>query len=86
MKVIAKPIDMVAWFDRDGLPHPVKFKIEKEKSEDVKKIDRILNREKQKLAGNEVIVYTCQSIFNNDLKIYEIKYELNYCRWILFKI
>jgi hypothetical protein len=26
MNIIAKPIDMVCWFEETGMPHPVRFK------------------------------------------------------------
>ncbi|HCQ88944.1 MULTISPECIES: hypothetical protein [unclassified Clostridium] len=85
MKVVAQPIDMVAWFDSDGEIHPVKFRIVDETTE-VVKINKIICKEKEKLAGNLMIIFRCQSIINNKEKIYEIKYDLNSCKWILFKI
>lgn len=39
MKVIAKPIDTVAWFDKDGV-HPVRFKFESEDGNAVIKLTR----------------------------------------------
>lgn len=87
MKIVAKPIDMVAWFDKFGNPNPVRFRIEEENSEQTTiKVDRILQRAKEKLAGNQMIVFQCQSYINGLDKIYELKYELSTCRWILFKI
>lgn len=87
MKVVAKPIDVVAWFTKDGIPHPVKFRIEKnDSSYTVIKIDRILYSEKEKLAGNHMILFKCQSAINGIQKVFEIKYELSTMKWILFKI
>lgn len=87
MKVVAKPIEMVAWFTEDGVPNPVRFRI---KSDDrlmsVIKIDRVVFREKEKLAGNSMIVFRCQSIINNMDRTYELKYEVNTCKWMLYKI
>ncbi|WP_291579889.1 hypothetical protein [Clostridium sp. UBA6640] len=85
MKVVAQPIDMVAWFDSDGEIHPVKFRVVNETTE-VVKINKVIYREKEKLAGNLMIIFRCQSNINNREKIYEIKYDLNSCKWILFKI
>lgn len=43
MKVIVKPIEMVAWFTRDGSSNPVRFRIlYKDESESVIKINRIV--------------------------------------------
>ncbi len=87
MKVIAKPIEMIAWFEEDGTPNPVRFKIVKEDgSNSVIKIDRVICKDKEKLAGNEMIIFRCQSIINGLERLFEIKYELRTCKWILFKI
>lgn len=87
MKVVARPIEMVAWFDKFGNPNPVRFRMTEEGDEQITiKIDRILQRAKEKLAGNNMIVFQCQSCINGLEKVYELKYELSTCKWILFKI
>lgn len=87
MKVIAKPIDMVAWFTKDGNPNPVRFRFEKDdESFETIKIDKIMYRSVEKLAGNNMLVYRCQSQINGTVRTYEIKYELSTCKWILFKM
>lgn len=87
MKIVAKPIETVVWFDEGGIPHPVRFRI---KAEDdsyiIIKIDKIIEREIEKLAGNDMIVFRCQRTIDDTLNLYEIKYEVGTCRWILFKI
>ncbi len=66
MKVVRKEIDVLCWFDQQGYPNPVRFRIiDETKSQQVIKIDKVVTREFEKL-----IV---------------IKYELESCRWILFK-
>ncbi len=87
MKVVAKPIAMVCWFEKTGVPHPVRFKVaEDDESEKVIKIDKVITVDKEKLAGNPMLVFTCESEINGHLKPYEIKYEINTMKWILFKI
>lgn len=87
MKVIAKQIEMVAWTDTKGNINPVRFKITNEdKSNSVVKIDKVICVEKEKLAGNNMLAFKCQSVINGLDKLYEIKYELSSCSWILFKI
>lgn len=87
MKVIAKPIDVVSWTDTKGNINPVRFKIiNKDESISVVKIDKVICVDKEKLAGNNMLVFKCQSIINGSDKLYEIKYELSSCRFILFKI
>jgi hypothetical protein len=85
MKVVAKPIEMVAWFDKDGL-HPTRFKIEGKDGAVVVKIGRVIKKDLEKFAGNPMLVFTCESEINGQVKPYEIKYEINTMKWILFKI
>lgn len=85
MKVVAKPIDMVAWFDSDGI-HPSRFKIKGKEGDVVVKIEKIIKKDSERLAGNPMVVFTCESEINGQLKPYEIKYEINTMKWILFKI
>ena len=85
MKVVAKQIDMVAWFYKDGL-HPTRFKIEGKERDVVVKIGRVVKKDTEKLAGNPMLVFTCESEINGQLKPYEIKYDINKMKWILFKI
>lgn len=87
MKILAKPVDMVCWFEKTGAPHPVRFKVTGEdESEKVIKVDRILHKDKEKLAGNEMLIFRCQSVINNQRKLFELKYELRTCKWILWKM
>lgn len=86
MKVVAKPIDMVASFDKKGIATPIKFRIEENDSYHVIKIDKVINRKSERLAGNPMLIYTCQGEVHNYEKIFEIKYDVSSCRWILFKI
>ncbi len=87
MKIVAKSIEMVAWFSKDGIPHPVRFRISNEdETVSVIKVDKVIFREKEKIAGNNMLVFRCQSRIYGEEKIYEIKYDIITCKWILFKI
>lgn len=87
MKVINKKIDIICWFDKDGNPKPLRFRIsDKDGINNVIKIDNILTVSSEKLAGNQMLVFECQGIINGILKRFVIKYELSTCKWILFKI
>jgi hypothetical protein len=85
MKVVAKPIEMVAWFNKDGI-HPTRFKIEGKDGSTTIKIGRVIKKDLEKLAGNPMLIFTCESEINGQLRQYVIKYETNTLRWILFKI
>lgn len=87
MKVIRREIDIICWFDKEGNPKPLRFKIsDKDGINNVIKINDIISSSKEKLAGNQMIVFECQGFINGLLKRFVIKYELSTCKWILFKI
>ncbi|HEY5524594.1 MAG TPA: hypothetical protein VIK26_04555 [Clostridium sp.] len=87
MKIIAKEIEMISWTNTDGKINPIKFKIEnKDESISVIKIDKVITIDKEKLAGNNMLVYKCRGVIKGSERVYEIKYELNTCKWILFKL
>jgi len=87
MKVVAKPIEVISMTDIKGNITPLRLRIENEdESVQVIKIDKIIDRVHEKLAGNTKLVFTCQSLIGNIEKRYEIKYEIETCKWVLFKI
>jgi len=87
MKIIAKPIKVVSWTDTNGKINPVRFEIaNKDESISVVKIDKVISVENEKLAGTLMRVYTCQSVIKGSERIYELKYELGTCKWILYKL
>lgn len=86
MKIIMQPIEMVARFNEHGIPRPVKFKARFEGVPIVISIDKIILKTEEKLAGNPMIIFRCQSAINGLLKVFEIKYELSTCKWFLYKM
>ena len=87
MKVIRKEIDVLCWFDKEGTPHPLRFRLtDEEGSNTVIKIDKVIKQDLEKLAGNKMIVFTCQGVIHNQLKPFVLKYEVDTCKWMLFKI
>jgi len=87
MKVVAKPIEMISYTKSNGEINPIRFRLQIE-NEAVKviKIDRVVTKENEKLAGNNMIVFKCKSLIDGIERLFEIKYELSTCKWILFKI
>lgn len=82
-----KPIDMIAWFTREGLPTPIRFRVEQPYEEPaVVNISRVIDRKEEKLAGNPIIIFTCQSLIQGTEKLYEVHYELRTCRWYVYKM
>ena len=81
MKIYMRPVEMIAWFDFDK-PRPIKFKL----GDKVLKVEQVINFCEEKLAGNSMIVYRCQSEMNGKLKPFGLRFELQTCKWFLFKI
>ncbi|SMC29583.1 hypothetical protein SAMN02745134_03945 [Clostridium acidisoli DSM 12555] len=87
MKVVAKPIEVISYTDDKGELRPIRFRLQMDdESVKVIKIDKIIVKNIEKLAGNPMFVFQCQSLIDGIQKQFEIKYELQTCKWILFKI
>ncbi len=82
MKVVMAPIEMIAWFDIPGTPRPIRFRHEGK----VVKVEMIIRISEEKLAGNRMKVYECQSEVHGLMKQFQLKYELSSCKWFLYKI
>ncbi len=87
MKIVSKPIEMIAWFKEKKIPEPLRFRL---KNDDhsylIIKVHKILEIREEKLAGIRSYVYHCQSTVHNTEKIYELKFIIGECKWILYKI
>jgi len=78
---------MISYTTKDGDISPVKFRISDDRKENrVVRIDRIISRKEEKLAGNRMLVFTVQSIINGTECLYEMKYEFSTGKWFLYKI
>lgn len=86
MKVLMKPIQMIAWFTEAGKPNPVKFKFAYGDDCITIKVGKVITVEEEKIAGNRMYLYKCQSFIDDTEKLYELKYEINTCKWFLFKL
>ena len=87
MKVLALPIEVVSYTDDKGSIRPIRFRMQiEDEPMQVIKVDQVIVKEVEKLAGNDMLVFKCQSLIDNAMKLFEIKYELKTCRWILYKI
>ena len=45
MKILMKPIEMIAWFTKEGVPNPVRFKLDGM----VSKVDQVTSKSEEKL-------------------------------------
>lgn len=86
MKVIAKPIQMVASFDDRGAVRPIKFRWNHDGVNQVIQVDQILCQQAQKIAGTPMLLFDCHSVVEDQLVYYQLKYDVTANTWILFKI
>lgn len=87
MKVVNIPIDMISKTTKEGVVTPVKFRmIDTDESWLEVKVDQVITREFDRSAGNKMWVYNCQSSIHGILKPYQLKMEIDTCKWVLFKI
>jgi len=82
MKVYMTPIEMIAWFDSLGTPRPIRFRHDG----NVVKVEQIIKLSEEKIAGNRMKIFECQSQIHGQLKRFELKYEMSTCKWFLFKM
>ncbi len=85
MKVVAKPVDMLALFDVAGRIHPIRFRLEEDENI-VIKVDEVFSRSFEKKAGIPVYIFDCISNIQGESKAYQLKYEIEESKWMLFKI
>lgn len=87
MKTLAKAIEMISWTEESGRIHPVRFKIESATGEKlVYAILRVHTMELDRIAGNKLYRFICEIELNQTLRLCELRYEIETCRWYLFKL
>jgi hypothetical protein len=78
---------MICKTDELGIMQPLKFKIlGKNGDTQIYEILRVIKADLEKLAGNKMMKFECEIRLNEKPKLCEIKYELDTCKWILFKM
>ena len=82
MKTQMTPIEVLAHFDLTGTPHPIRFKL----ADETIRIEQVVSVTEEKLAGNRMMIFRCQSENGGELRPFEIKFEINTCKWFLWKM
>lgn len=59
-----------------GKPMPARFKY----GNQVFDVEQVLDISEEKLAGNRMKIYSCQSEIDGELKRYDLKFELQTCK------
>ncbi|MCX7773365.1 MAG: hypothetical protein N2376_09670 [Clostridia bacterium] len=87
MKVLMKSVDMICLSSSDGNIKPLKFRFQEGNQESrIIKIDRILDKKEEKLAGNRMLIFTVQSVLDGVERVFEMKYETQTFKWYLYKL
>jgi hypothetical protein len=86
LKIIEKPVEVVAWYTKEGIMNPIRFRIIDDEETKVIKINKILKRDRYKIEGKEVVILRCRSEIGGIQKNFELKFEIASCIWKLYKI
>lgn len=79
-----KSIKVIAMFNSEGPPVPIKFKVENKDDESmVIKIDKIIQTDLNRFAGNKMYKYKCETYIFDKSKLFTLAYELDTCKWFL---
>ncbi len=78
MKIINKPIKVMAIFNADGKIEPVKFWYE----DMTIRVEKVMKTYIEKLYGKTNIIFVC---LHNGKDIYELKYEVDSNTWYMHK-
>ncbi len=86
MKVVAKPIEVLAVFSTDGNIRPYRFRVESQNHMQMIRVDRVICVEEERVAGIHAIHFDCRSRIDDQEVMYQLRYQTHDRRWILFKI
>ena len=87
MKMLRKPVEAIVLFDLEGNLVFVRSRHLDDRSELITvKVDRVIKRELDKFAGNRMLKFTCQTRIGNQIKPFELRFEIDTSRWYLYKI
>lgn len=79
-----KAVDMLAWFDTEGSPSPIRFRTQTPINENIViRIEKINNKQISNKAGNYIIRFDCSVIVDNAYRDIQIMYEMGSCKWYL---
>lgn len=90
MKLINKPIEIALIQDKQGITTPLRFQVETKEEEKIAiQIQQILFMEKIKdpfVPRQHCIIYRCKSIIQDVTREYELKYDIESCKWYLYRM
>jgi hypothetical protein len=85
MKIINKPISVIAYHTKDGAITPMRFQMGDDEKVTVK-VDRVLTKSKGKTVGRTYLTFICESIVDGVKRDYELWYWQDTQLWVLYKM
>ncbi|AFM43578.1 hypothetical protein Desaci_4752 (plasmid) [Desulfosporosinus acidiphilus SJ4] len=86
MKILMKPVDMIAHFVPDDLPHPLRLRTSDDDGEPIViSIKQIFTKSVESVAKQKFFLYRCQCDVNGLSRPIELKYDCSACKWYIFK-
>jgi len=86
MKVVNKPIEMIAHNKPDGSIRPLRFRLQEEDELQVIKVDKIFASSIGEVDGNVTYIFSCMVAIHGINHMCEIRYDLMTTKWLLYKI
>jgi hypothetical protein len=75
-------IDMLAWFDKEGNPNPIRFRTQNKEGENiVLRVEKVTNKETRKVGGNYIIYFHSKVVSDDRCMRMKLMYELGSCKW-----
>lgn len=81
-----QPIEMIVSFNIEGALTPIRYRISDGGENIVVKVDSVLTRTEEKVAGIRSMIFRCRSTINRVQKVFELKYEVERCKWFLYRM
>lgn len=85
MKSVFKKIEVIAHFDAEGKIRPYRFKYETPDGNIVVTIGKIVHSAKRQDGGYYAFVYDCRVTINNVMRMVQLKFDIDSCKWHISK-
>lgn len=85
MTIIDKPIEMIASYDIEGNIKPLRYKVVENDMNNVVEVEHVLKSNNMPYNGMMCTFFTCKSVINGKMKLYELVYLRDTCVWKIHK-
>lgn len=86
MKTIMTPVEMIAFHNKDGIPHPVRLKYTDDCDTIILNIkNSMVLEEKKDSAKNRQIVYRAKAIIRDEEKTFDLLFDPMGLKWFLYR-